>query len=312
MASSQLGQSVGLIATIQAREQLSQEDALLSGMLAADRITTRNRVAFTQMAAARQADAAYANYLLSPANRDAYNAALAGTQTLQQNLASTEQAVAAGPAAASLPVSQAEWDQLTEKLLRDQFNGGVAIANGILAADHQASRSAWVKVGVTGGIVLLGLLITILVSTLIGRGIIRGLRGLERSARTLAEDQPAPRPGAVPVRHAGTAAVLVHVGRAGHRRPGRGGTSRHAAAGRQLPGHRLLRAPADPVHRGGELLRQRLGVRPGGRQDGAGSRSWPAGHPLRRTQPGVGQGGPDHAGRARADDDGRGTLSGIA
>ena len=35
VASSQLGQSVGLIATIQAREQLSQEDALLAGMLAA-------------------------------------------------------------------------------------------------------------------------------------------------------------------------------------------------------------------------------------------------------------------------------------
>ena len=159
-------------------------------MLAADRITTRNRVAFTQMAAARQADAAYANYLLSPANRAAYNAALAGIRRpSSRDLASIEQAVAAGTAAASLPVSPAGWQQLTGTLLRDEFNGGVAIADGILAADHQASHSAWVKVGVTGGIVLLGLLITILVSTLIGRGIIRGLRGLERSARTLAEDQ---------------------------------------------------------------------------------------------------------------------------
>ena len=61
-------QAVGLIATVQAREQLSQEDALLSGMLAANRISPKNRIAFTDLAATRQADLAYANYILSPAN----------------------------------------------------------------------------------------------------------------------------------------------------------------------------------------------------------------------------------------------------
>ena len=66
----------------------------------------------------------------------------------------------------------------------------------------------------------------------------------------LRPDQPAQRPGALPVRHAGPAAVLVHVGRAGHRRARRRRAGRHAAAGRQLPGHRLLRAQADTVHRG--------------------------------------------------------------
>jgi signal transduction histidine kinase len=187
--SGQLGQATGLIATIQAREQLSQEDALLAGMLAADRITAKNRIAFTDMAAARQADAAYAEFLLSPANLARYQAALAGSATMQQDLTGVEQAVAAGSPAAQLPVSQAGWQQLSGTLLRDEYNGGVAVADAILVADHQTSRSAWVKVAVTSGIALLGLLITILVSILIGRDIIRGLRGLERSARTLAEDQ---------------------------------------------------------------------------------------------------------------------------
>ncbi|HJY59147.1 MAG TPA: ATP-binding protein, partial [Streptosporangiaceae bacterium] len=66
---------------------------------------------------------------------------------------------------------------------------GVAVADSILAVDHQISHTAWVRVAVTSGIALLGLLITLLVTTLVARGIIRRLRGLEKSARTLAEDQ---------------------------------------------------------------------------------------------------------------------------
>jgi signal transduction histidine kinase len=182
-------QAIGLIATVQAREQFSQEDALLSGMLAAKRITPKNRIAFADLAAARQADAAYADYILSPANLALYSAAMPGSGPMQQDLTGIEQAIAAGTPAAKLPVTLAQWQQLTGTLLQGEYNGGVAVANAILAGDHKDSHSAWVRVAVTGGIALLGLLITILVSTLLGRSIIRRLGGLEKSARTLAEDQ---------------------------------------------------------------------------------------------------------------------------
>jgi signal transduction histidine kinase len=185
----QLSQGIGLITAVQGREQLSQEDALLSGMLAAKRITAKNRIAFTDMAASRQADAAYADYILSPANVATYNAALAGSGPMQQDLTAIEQAVAAGTPAAKLPVTLAEWQHLAGTLLQDQFNGGVAVAGSILEADHQIGHSAWVRVAVTSGIALLGLLITMLFTILIGRGIIRRLRGLERSALELAEVQ---------------------------------------------------------------------------------------------------------------------------
>jgi len=185
----QLPQAIGLIATVQAREQLSQEDALLAGMLAAKRITAGDRVAFTDMAATRQADAQYADYILSPANLATYTAALAGSGTMQQDLAGVEQAVAAGTPVTRLPVTAAGWQHLAGALLQDQYNGGVAVVNAILVADHQISHSAWVRVAVTSGIALLGLLLTLLVTILVGRGIIRRLGGLESSARTLAEDQ---------------------------------------------------------------------------------------------------------------------------
>ena len=57
------------------------------------------------------------------------------------------------------------------------------------------------------------------------------------------------RPDRVPVRHAGPAALLVHVGRTGQRRDRRGGARRHPAPGRLLPVGGLLREPADPVRR---------------------------------------------------------------
>ncbi len=188
-ANSQQIQAVGLIATVQAREQLSQENALLSGMLATKRITAKNRIAFTDLAATRAADVAYANYILSPANLVKYNAAIAGSGAMLQSLTGIEQAIAAGTPVSKLPVTQAQWNHLTGALLQGEYNGGVAVAVSILAADHQISHTAWVRVAVTSGIALLGLLITLLVTTLVARGIIRRLRGLEQSARTLAEDQ---------------------------------------------------------------------------------------------------------------------------
>src|SRR5262249_25226482 len=73
VGSDQQSQASGLMATVQAREQLAQENALLAGMLAGHRITPKDRVAFTHMAATRQADAAYANFILTPAYQAKYN-----------------------------------------------------------------------------------------------------------------------------------------------------------------------------------------------------------------------------------------------
>src|SRR5271166_1592735 len=185
----QLSQAIGLIATVQAREQISQEDALLAGMLAGHRMTQKDRLAFTDMAATRQADAAYADYVLSPANLATYNASMAGSGPMQQNLTNIEQAIAAGTPVTQLPITQAQWQTLGGDLLQDDYNGGVAVAKAVLVADHQISHSAWVRVVVTSAIGLLGLLLTILVSTLVARGIIRRLGGLETSALTLAEKQ---------------------------------------------------------------------------------------------------------------------------
>ncbi len=183
------GQSLGIIATAQAREGLSEEDALLAGALAAHRMSLAARGVFNRAAAQRQAYLGYADSVLNQANLAAFNAQLDQSPADQQRLAAIEQALAAGTPIARLGITPAAWQALTGTLLTEYFNGGVSAAVAMMGVDHQTSHTAWVKVAVVSGAGLLGLLVTILVTTLVGRGIIRRLRGLERSALALAENQ---------------------------------------------------------------------------------------------------------------------------
>jgi signal transduction histidine kinase len=183
------GQSLGIIATAQAREGLSEEDALLAGALAAHRMSLAARGTFNQAAAQRQVYLGYAESVLNQASLAAFTAQLDRSPADQQRLVAIEQALATGTPIARLGITPAAWQALTGTLLGEYFTGGVSAADVQLVADHREAHAAWVKVAVVSGAGLLGLLVTILVTTLVGRGIIRRLRGLERSALTLAENQ---------------------------------------------------------------------------------------------------------------------------
>ena len=144
MTNDQQSQAIGLIATVQAREQLSQEHALLAGMLAARKMPQQDRLAFNDVAATRRADAAYARYILTPA----YQASIqrsraAGIRGQAAGSRRRRAGVAAGTPVTKLPVNLAQWQQLAGPLLQDDYNGGVAVANAILVADHRISQSAW-------------------------------------------------------------------------------------------------------------------------------------------------------------------------
>jgi hypothetical protein len=186
---SQLAPAIGLIATVQAREELSQESALLAGMLAGQRISAADRVAFAGMATGREAQLQSAESLLDPPSLAAWNAAQSGSGAPVKNLAGIEQAIIAGAPIGRVPVTPQQWQSIAGPLMVDNFNGGVAVSQEIIEADHQIAHNAWVRVGVVCGAGLLGLLITIFVTTLVARSIIRRLGGLERNALQLAEDQ---------------------------------------------------------------------------------------------------------------------------
>ena len=180
-------QALGLIATVSAREALSEEYALLSGVLVGNRITQADRAAIAEMAATRQGDLVDAESLLDPADQAQFNAQVNNAE--QTQLSQIEGAVSAGAPVAELPITPDQWTGLAGSLLDEYFAGGVNLANSQLAVDHTISRSAWTRVAVTAGIGLVGLLVTIAVTIVVGRGIIRRLGSLERTALQLAEVQ---------------------------------------------------------------------------------------------------------------------------
>jgi signal transduction histidine kinase len=194
-------QALGLIATVSAREDLEQEDALLSGMLAAA-ATTRNgsfpkatytadRIAFAQIAANRQSTLLDAEEILTPSDLTAFTGPLNrdAPVALQNDLTKIEDAVDADATGARLPITEQEWRLLAAPIEKGYFDGGVNLASAELAVDHQTTHQAWVRVAETSIAGLLGLILTILVTSLVGRGIIRRLGGLRRSALALAEEQ---------------------------------------------------------------------------------------------------------------------------
>jgi signal transduction histidine kinase len=186
---SQHSPAIGLIDTVQAREQLSQETALLAGMLAGRRETAADRVAFANMAGARQTQLQDVDNLLDAPSLAAWNAGNAGSKAAVQQLTGIEQAVVAGTPVTKLPVTQEQWQGITGPLMKANFNGGIAVSQEIIEADQKIAHAAWVRVALVCGAGLLGLLITILVTTLVARSIIRRLRGLETNALQLAEVQ---------------------------------------------------------------------------------------------------------------------------
>ena len=180
-------QALGLIATVSAREALSQEYALLSGMLAAHRETQADRAALADDG--RHPAGRRDRRELRAGPRQPGHLQQAGQHRVPERRHRRRRGgVGRHPdhqaADHGDPVAGADRPG-ARRVLHRRRN----VANAQLAVDRQISRAAWTRVAVTAGIGLLGLLVTITVTILVGRSIIRRLRGLERNALQLAEVQ---------------------------------------------------------------------------------------------------------------------------
>ncbi|HLH58745.1 MAG TPA: nitrate- and nitrite sensing domain-containing protein [Streptosporangiaceae bacterium] len=183
-------QSLAVIDTTEAREALLQEDSLLSAALAAKRLTPATRVQFTELAGARKVKLQDGDARFLPPNLAVFNANLNkyAPASVQNQLTSLENAVAADPGP-SPPFTAAQWNPVVKAVATGYFYGGVNESEFELGLDHNTTNAAWRRVALSGGLGLLGLILSILVSFLIGRRIIRRLGRLQEAADTLANEQ---------------------------------------------------------------------------------------------------------------------------
>ncbi len=189
-------QGLGLIETIQAREEIDEQDALLAGALASGTLTADERVGFVQ-AAGREMDdeLLYAN-TLDAAEIEAFNNGFNGFRggaavTFNKDRAQIQQAVEAGYPMAALQdkgVNSATWQEINSTVALANFQGGLGTANAALAHDQEIADSAQRTVYITGAIGLLGLVLSLILTIVLARSINRRLTTLRRQALLLAQE----------------------------------------------------------------------------------------------------------------------------
>ncbi|GAA2716828.1 nitrate- and nitrite sensing domain-containing protein [Micromonospora olivasterospora] len=177
-----------LIDLNRARELLSQEDALLAGVLAAGRVTPAERVQLAQLIGGQRVAADLAVSRLPAADRQRYAGMLDGATF--ERLRSLEDGILQGRGGDTrLTFEAAEWDQVVGPALA-QWND-VVTAGG----DDVVDRAIPVAVAVISrlvlatGLGLLAVIASIIVSITTGRAILGQLERLREAAFTLANDR---------------------------------------------------------------------------------------------------------------------------
>jgi hypothetical protein len=182
--------SLAIINSTESGEFMSQEDALVSAALAAHDLTGATRVQVTELAGARRAMLQAATSRLGPADLAVFNAQLNkyAPASVQNGLTTLENAVAAHTTTFP-PFTTAQWDPVLKGMSSAIFFAGVDTVRAEVHHDQTITSAAWRRVALSGGLGLLGLILSVLLSVLIARRIVRRLDRLQGSAETLANEE---------------------------------------------------------------------------------------------------------------------------
>ncbi len=180
-----VAQSLGFVRMGQAEELLLRENALLLGDMAARSFPGGDRQQFAELVGARRVlysqsladlDSVYRAFY----TRDISPSAAAG-------LAALENAVLADGSAARPPqVRPRAWLQAVGGVSAGMSAAGVQASDLLIARAGHSAHVTYLRLILTGGLGLLAVLLSIFVSILVGRGLVRELAALRESALDLA------------------------------------------------------------------------------------------------------------------------------
>ncbi|WP_244311631.1 sensor histidine kinase [Micromonospora taraxaci] len=177
-----------LIELYRIRELISQEDALLSGALAAGRSTTTDNAKFVELVAGQRFLTVRASGLLRESERATFDAVIAGPAFT--NLRALEDRVLARERSASqLPLTSNEWDVAAEAALTELQN--MVLDSGDALVDRATPVAVWVVVRLilAAGLGLLAVVAAIVVSVTTSRELVARLQRLRKAADQLADER---------------------------------------------------------------------------------------------------------------------------
>ncbi|MGO9078830.1 MAG: nitrate- and nitrite sensing domain-containing protein [Streptosporangiaceae bacterium] len=181
-------QALAFVRMGKSEEYLSQEDLLLTGDTIARSFSAAERQKFTELAGARRA--LYAQTLpdLEPAYRAYYrhdvSASALAALTALENKVVADPHPRGGP-----PVPPQAWQAAVGRVAAGLSAAGTQAADELTRQAQPAARTTYLRLIVVGGLGLLAVLISLVLSVWIGRSLLRQLAGLRRSALELADDQ---------------------------------------------------------------------------------------------------------------------------
>jgi signal transduction histidine kinase len=179
-------QALALEQIAKSGELLQQENVLLLSDMAARRLPLADQHGFARLAGARTTLYNQTLPELSPAYRAMYQRDV--SPAAYGALTSLENTVIGNMHAPRLPaVAPAAWQRAVQGVSLGLENAGTQAASALdQQAEHQA-RVTDLRLLLSGGLGLLAVVISIIVSLLAGRGLVRELSGLRRSALDLAD-----------------------------------------------------------------------------------------------------------------------------
>ena len=178
-------QGLALVGMGKSEEMLLQEDALLMGDTAARSFRTADRQQFTQLAGARRVLNAQTLPELDPIYRSYYQKDV--NPQASAALVALENAVINDPHPRGIPpVSPASWTQTVGAVSAGLSQAGDQAANELTVRAQPVANASYRRLFLAGGLGLLAIIASIVMSIWIGRGLVRQLAGLRQSALELA------------------------------------------------------------------------------------------------------------------------------
>ncbi|MBU8855992.1 MULTISPECIES: nitrate- and nitrite sensing domain-containing protein [unclassified Micromonospora] len=180
--------TAALIDLNRSRELLSQQDALLTGAIAANRITVGEQTAFARLVGAQWFLADRTARELAPGDRARFDRMVEG-DAFQQLRTLQDQVLAAKGAEVRPPVTAAAWQAAAEKAMADLREVILAGGEDIVSRATPVAVGVIVRLVLAAGLGLIAVIASVVVSITTARALVRQLERLREAAFRLAHER---------------------------------------------------------------------------------------------------------------------------
>ncbi|MDM4719182.1 nitrate- and nitrite sensing domain-containing protein [Micromonospora sp. WMMA1363] len=177
-----------LIELYRVRELISQEDALLSGALAAGRITPGEYLQFTQLASVQQYLADQVEVKLREPDRTLFRQLIAG-ESIADLRRVEQQVISADREQTRIAVTAAEWDRVSDAALTEMQDMVLDSGHALVDRSTPVAIGVIVRLFLAAGLGLLAVIASIVVSITTARALVAQLQRLRDAAHQLAEER---------------------------------------------------------------------------------------------------------------------------